>query len=201
MDSKQSCPAAREHVNDVPAFASLVSSLLRTQEIAPLMAGAPSSEDCLFLDLFVPGKALRGEVENVPVINYIYGGAHIVGVEDGMYDSSFLVNQSEGNVIVVVGNYRLGAFGFLGGETMNNDSLAVPNAGFWDHRAVLDWIQNYIGLVNGDADDVNPWGESVSCSNAEHLELLLNIERPEPEASCTTWLRSAELNRQSSGKL
>lgn len=149
-------------MNNVPEFAKIVSALLRTQDIAPLMGGAPSSEDCLFLDLFVPGKALRGEIKNVPVINYIFGGAYIVGVKDGMYDGSFLIKQSGGEVIVVVGNYRLGAFGFLGGESVINDTSAIANAAFWDQRAVMEWIQTHIGLVNGDVENVSLWGESVS---------------------------------------
>jgi carboxylesterase type B len=143
------------------------------------MGGAPSSEDCLFLDFFVPGKALRGEIHNVPVINYIFGGAYIVGVKDGMYDGSYLVKQADGEVIVVVGNYRLGAFGFLGGETMIKENSAVPNAAFWDQRAVLEWIQKYVGLVNGDAGNVSLWGESVSSelSHAMYKGLIWRLGR------------------------
>jgi carboxylesterase type B len=33
-------------------------------------------EDCLFLDLYVPGKAIRDPVNSkLPVMNWIYGGA------------------------------------------------------------------------------------------------------------------------------
>jgi carboxylesterase type B len=50
-----------------------------------------------------------------------------------------------------------GALGFLAGTTMEKE--ATPNVGLWDQRAVLEWIQKYIHLVNGDADDVTVWGQ------------------------------------------
>jgi carboxylesterase type B len=40
----------------------------------PLFKGA--EEDCLFLDLHVPGKALRGEKKDLPVVVWIYGGGY-----------------------------------------------------------------------------------------------------------------------------
>jgi hypothetical protein len=34
------------------------------------------AEDCLFLDVYVPGKAIRNpSASRLPVLNYIYGGA------------------------------------------------------------------------------------------------------------------------------
>jgi hypothetical protein len=43
----------------------------------PLLAGLESwSEDCLFLDIMVPGKAIRGEAENLPVLFWIFGGGY-----------------------------------------------------------------------------------------------------------------------------
>jgi hypothetical protein len=43
----------------------------------PFLAGLESwSEDCLFLDILVPGKAIRGEAENLPVLFWIFGGGY-----------------------------------------------------------------------------------------------------------------------------
>lgn len=53
--------------------ATLASLVTNTQDLGKLMGGSASSEDCLFLDVVVPGKALRGEVK-LPVVNWIYGG-------------------------------------------------------------------------------------------------------------------------------
>lgn len=75
--------------------------------------------------------------------------------------------QSNGSVIVVVGNYRLAGFGFLAGSTFQQDG-GVPNAGLWDQRAVMMWIQNYISIVNGDPEQVSLWGESAGAGSAMH---------------------------------
>lgn len=91
----------------------------------------------------------------------------------GFYSGTGLIQQTGGNSIYVAGNYRLGTYGFLAGETMENEG--VPNAGFWDQRgplptrislsrlvltilvAVFQWVQDYIGLVGGDPTNVNAW--------------------------------------------
>ena len=66
------------------------------------MSGA--SEDCLFLDVYVPGKALKGDAK-LPVVNWIYGGAYLIGSKDT--DGSAIVKASGGNLIYVGGNYRV----------------------------------------------------------------------------------------------
>jgi carboxylesterase type B len=66
----------------------------------------PTAEDCLFLDVYVPAKAMKGQVK-LPVINWIFGGAYMMGWKDGLYDGTPIVNASGGNVIYVTGNYRV----------------------------------------------------------------------------------------------
>lgn len=84
-------------------------------------------EDCLFLDVYVPGKALKGNVK-LPIVNWLYGGmdvldlymggdsqeltafclgANIFGTKGGIYSGTGIINASGGNVIFVAGNYRV----------------------------------------------------------------------------------------------
>jgi carboxylesterase type B len=112
-------------------------------DLGQAQGGDREQEDCLFLDVVVPGKALRG-TEKLPVLNWIYGGAFILGSKDGMYDGTPLVKASKDNFIYVAGNYRLGALGFLAGTSMEKEESATTNVGFYDQRAVLEWIQKYI---------------------------------------------------------
>jgi carboxylesterase type B len=42
----------------------------------PPRTTSPSGEDCLFLDLTVPGEAIRTPGLKLPVVNWIYGGAY-----------------------------------------------------------------------------------------------------------------------------
>ena len=85
---------------------------------------------------------------------------------DYFYNGSSVVQSSGGNLIFVVGNYRLGAFGWLAGWTMETDGL--PNAGLHDQRAVFEWVQTYIDLLGGNPDEVTAWGLSAGGGSIFH---------------------------------
>lgn len=127
----------------------------------PFFSGG--SEDCLFLDVYVPGKAIKDSSLKLPVVVWIYGGAYLFGAKDQFtplvpfYDGSGLIYESGGDIIFVTGNYRLGALGWLAGTSMEKDGL--PNAGLWDQRAVFSWVQSYISLLGGDPTQVTAMGE------------------------------------------
>ncbi|TGO47646.1 hypothetical protein BOTNAR_0513g00030 [Botryotinia narcissicola] len=135
------------------------------------------SEDCLFLDIYVPLWVLKkNSKEQLPVIVYIYGGAYIFGGKNTTfntpegpyyaYDGTGIRRTTDNCVIWVTGNYRLGAFGFLGGSYMEQN--AQPNAGLHDQRLLLDWVQRYIGQVKGDKNAVSIWGLSAGGGSILH---------------------------------
>ncbi|KAL8994964.1 MAG: hypothetical protein Q9169_005205 [Polycauliona sp. 2 TL-2023] len=132
----------------------------------------PTSEDCLFLDIYVPKKAIDNPSVKLPVISWYHGGSYVFGAKDQvepilpLYDGTGLLQQSEGNVIFIASNYRLGAYGFLAGNTIEKTGL--PNAGLYDQRAVLQWIQSYISLLGGDKTQVSAWGESAGAGSILH---------------------------------
>jgi carboxylesterase type B len=140
--------------------------------IEPLFSGG--EEDCLFLDVFVPGSAVRSpSMSSLPVIHWFYGGGYVFGSKDMLedatlpfYDGTGMIKQSGNNVIYVASNYRMGAFGFLAGTTMENEGL--PNAGLWDQRAALQWTQNNIHLLGGDSTQVTVMGESAGAGSILH---------------------------------
>ena len=66
-------------------------------------------EDCLFLDLVVPGGVGQSN-SRMPVMVYIHGGAYIAGSRLDLIPTPLAVH---GDVIVATINYRLGIFGFL----------------------------------------------------------------------------------------
>ena len=55
-----------------------------------------------------------------------------------------MVSVSNGGIIYVSMQYRLGIFGFLGGAEIADNG--VRNAGLLDQRSALDWIQRKDGL-------------------------------------------------------
>ncbi|KAL8899741.1 MAG: hypothetical protein Q9207_006038 [Kuettlingeria erythrocarpa] len=138
----------------------------------PIPSFEAADEDCLFLDLHVPAAAIKDPSMKLPVVSWFYGGAYIFGAKDQFsdaipfYDGVGLLQQSGGNVIYVSSNYRLGAYGFLAGSTMERDGL--PNAGLYDQRAVLQWIQDHIYLVGGDKTKVSAWGLSAGAGSIMH---------------------------------
>ena len=78
----------------------------------PLPFFAGGDEDCLFLDLQVPGRAVRDPSYKLPVIVWIYGGAYVFGSKDAFqplpfYDGSGVIRQSGGEVIFITLNYRV----------------------------------------------------------------------------------------------
>ncbi|XP_011498903.1 PREDICTED: neuroligin-1-like [Ceratosolen solmsi marchali] len=66
------------------------------------------SEDCLFLNLYIPGSGARGLEAPYAVIVYIHGESFQWG-SGNIYDGSVLA--SAGHVIVITLNYRLGILG------------------------------------------------------------------------------------------
>ena len=142
----------------------------------------PTSEDCLFLDIYVPRSAWESQsMPNTPVVVWIYGGAYAFGSKNTaptpFYNATGLIQTGSqspfgGNFIFVTGNYRLGAFGWLAGSTM--ESKALPNAGLYDQKLVLEWVQNYIHLVGGNSSDVSAWGESAGASSILHHLISYN---------------------------
>ncbi|KAL8685054.1 MAG: hypothetical protein Q9218_008000, partial [Villophora microphyllina] len=138
----------------------------------PVPSLQTASEDCLFLDVYVPAKAIHDPSLRLPVISWFFGGAFIFGAKDQaepvlpFYDGTGLLQESDGNVIFVASNYRLGAYGFLAGNTMEKDGL--PNAGLYDQRAALQWIQDYIHLLGGDKSQVSAWGLSAGAGSILH---------------------------------
>jgi carboxylesterase type B len=125
---------------------SVLSELTKAFDFGKMQGGDASSEDCLFLDVYVPGEAMRKKVV-VPVVNWIYGGAYVLGNKEKHYNGTAILQASDNRVIYVAGNYRLGAFGWLAGTTVEQDKLATANAGLYDQRAVLEWIQKYIVCI------------------------------------------------------
>ena len=132
------------------------------------------SEDCLFLDIYVPESAFQSD-KKLPVVVWIYGGAFVMGSKNDfdltkipLYDGKGLINNANGNLIFVTGNYRLGAFGWMAGSYLEGQRNATTNAGLWDQRKILSFVNKHIGLVNGDNSQVSVWGESAGASSIMH---------------------------------
>uniref|UniRef100_A0A8C6MNG6 Carboxylic ester hydrolase n=1 Tax=Mus spicilegus TaxID=10103 RepID=A0A8C6MNG6_MUSSI len=110
------------------------------------------SEDCLYLNIYVPAHAHEGS--NLPVMVWIHGGALTVGMAS-MYDGSMLAATED--VVVVAIQYRLGVLGFFS----TGDQHAKGNWGYLDQVAALRWVQQNIVHFGGNPDRVTIFGESA----------------------------------------
>ncbi|KAJ8097910.1 Alpha/Beta hydrolase protein [Lipomyces tetrasporus] len=154
-----------------------------------LVSPGTQSEDCLFLDVAVPGWVIReqmgifssslsntttalgnvsgtGGSDGLPVMTWIHGGGFTFGEKAGVYNPKGLMKTAQGKMVYVAFNYRLGAFGFLAGKEVK--AKGAINAGFHDQRAALDWIRQHIAKFGGNPDDVTVMGESAGASSILH---------------------------------
>ncbi|KAM0420136.1 hypothetical protein ACHAPD_003705 [Fusarium lateritium] len=117
------------------------------------------SEDCLHINVVRPAT----QRSPLPVLVWIHGGAFQDGsASDGRTNGTFLVQTSVemGTPIIFVSfNYRLGAFGLLGGSEI--EAAGLSNIALYDQRQALHWIQENIGYFGGDASQVTIMGESA----------------------------------------
>jgi para-nitrobenzyl esterase len=118
-----------------------------------------TNEDCLFLNIYVPGSGVSAR-NNLPVMVFFYGGAFVDG-EGSIYDPSNMATQ--GNVIVVTVNYRLGILGYMASSALSAQSAnrVSGNYGFEDQLFALQWVRQNIGAFGGNSHDVTIFGESA----------------------------------------
>ena len=154
-----------------------------------------TSEDCLFLDIYVPVGAVTdsaNKLTDLPIIVWFYGGAYMFGSKDvkipegiPMYDGRGFVEAAQAmnqHVIFVAGNYRLGQLGWLAGSTiksLEDDTVAMPNAGLADQRLLLQFVRENINLFGGSPNKVTAIGQSAGAGSILH-HLVMTDENSQP---------------------
>ncbi len=127
------------------------------QSIDPTLEIGPTSEDCLYLNVWTP----QADTLKRPVMVYIYGGSFISGSSSqAIYNGSAFAH--DGNIVVVTFNYRVGAAGFLYlKDLLGDDYTTSGNNGLLDIIAALTWVQENIARFGGDPAQVTLMGESA----------------------------------------
>src|SRR5262249_18485491 len=135
-------PAAVSGTIDATSFGS------SCPQIGSPFGTASTNEDCLFLNVTVPGTI--SSRNRLPVMVFIHGGAFVSGNGD-LYNPSELAVQ--GKAIVVTINYRLGLLGFMASTALSNSSSqgVSGNYGLLDQQLALRWVQQNISAFGGSA--------------------------------------------------
>jgi para-nitrobenzyl esterase len=116
----------------------------------------PTSEDCLFLNVWTP--ALDDGAPR-PVMVYIHGGAYSSGSGSSpLYDGVRLARR--GDVVVVTLNHRLNAFGYAYLARLVPELADSGNAGQLDLILALQWVRDNIASFGGDPSRVMVFGQS-----------------------------------------
>ncbi len=127
----------------------------------------PTSEDCLYLNIWRPAGARPGQ--HLPVMVWIYGGAFIMGA--GSFPSYEGSNFASDGMVLVSFNYRLGRFGTFAHPALSREQAGGPvaNYGLMDQIAALRWVKRNIAAFGGDPGLVTIFGESAGASSVNFL--------------------------------
>uniref|UniRef100_A0A452RIA2 Neuroligin 2 n=1 Tax=Ursus americanus TaxID=9643 RepID=A0A452RIA2_URSAM len=151
------------------------------------------SEDCLYLNLYVPTEDGKGTGTRLgtprtqpthirdsgkkPVMLFLHGGSYMEGTGN-MFDGSVLA--AYGNVIVATLNYRLGVLGFLS----TGDQAAKGNYGLLDQIQALRWLSENIAHFGGDPERITIFGSGAGASCVNLLILSHHSEGMGHPSAC-----------------
>jgi para-nitrobenzyl esterase len=123
-----------------------------------------TNEDCLYLNITAPAASTA--TSRLPVMVWIHGGAYVNG-EGFSYDPTAMVTQ--GNVIVVTINYRLGLLGFLAHPALaaTDPAGSTGNYGIQDQQAAIAWVKQNIAAFGGNPNNITIFGESAGGQSVE----------------------------------
>src|SRR3954447_21705739 len=121
----------------------------------------PTSEDCLYLDLYRPSTAKR--TSKLPVIVWLHGGGYTQGA-GVIYGGQTMASLT--NTLVISINYRLGAFGYLALPQL--DAETPQGSGSWglmDQLQALKWVRREVKAYGGDPKRVTIAGQSAGAGS------------------------------------
>lgn len=136
-------------------------SLLDAVEIAD------NDEDCLTINIWRPEGTKPGD--KLKVLVWVYGGAFIFG-SSNLYPGDKYIQESVelGEPIIFVSyNYRLGPYGYLGGEAIQSENSS--NAALYDSINAFKWIKENIAAFGGDPEHITAMGESAGAMTISAL--------------------------------
>ena len=105
---------------------------------------------------------------------YTYGTKELYGNPSGLINSA----QTNGDIgfIYVAMNYRVGAFGFLSGPSLQSNGTA--NAGLYDQRLAIEWVRTHIAKFGGDPNQITIMGESAGGGSVMHQVTAFGGQMP-----------------------
>jgi para-nitrobenzyl esterase len=132
---------------------------LRATTLNHYFGERPSSEDCLYTNIWVPPGTKAGA--KLPVVVWIPGG----GFQEGSVSFDIYSGQeiAKKGVIFMGIPYRVNIFGFMAHPELTKEAghNASGNYGLMDQIAGLKWVQHNIAAFGGDPNNVTVLGQSA----------------------------------------
>ncbi|CAG7786510.1 unnamed protein product [Allacma fusca] len=149
------------NVTKPPCPRTYAEVLNRTRSEDPIRAlkKTMDSEDCLYLDLYVPYSYTSSDKEKgdgFPVLVYANSQADDM---DEPWDGSSMA--AIGNIIVISFRYRVGVLGFVQ-PGFSEDVRS--NFGLWDQIAALQWIKENVDRFGGDPNKITLMGYDLDAN-------------------------------------
>ena len=142
-------------------FSPMCLQGLRPKNSVFYLGEEPSSEDCLYLNVWAPRDAHGGKR---PVMVFVYGGGWTIGSASlPLYSGEGLARKG---VVVMSFNYRLGTLGFLSHPDLAKESAdgTSGNYGLKDMVAALQWVKANAAVFGGDPQNVALYGQSAGAA-------------------------------------
>lgn len=127
-------------------------------KVLPGETSLEMSEDCLYLNIWVPN---RRSTSLRPVMVWIHGGGLEIGGGSPLLQDGRELAESTGNVVVTI-NYRLGFLGFFSLPALRQEAAdSGGNLGHLDQLAALRWLRANLRPFGGDSGRITLFGQSA----------------------------------------
>ncbi|XP_075991799.1 neuroligin-4, X-linked-like isoform X1 [Anticarsia gemmatalis] len=133
----------------------------------PLLAN--QSEDCLFLNIYVPGSGARGVEAPYAVVVWAGAASHEWGTANGL-DAAVLAARA--HLLLVTINYRLGLLGYLTPGVKSDPVQLSGGAAILDVVAALGWVRRNVAAFGGDPRRVTLAGHAAGAALVNALLMM-----------------------------
>ncbi|VVT54503.1 uncharacterized protein SAPINGB_P004108 [Magnusiomyces paraingens] len=150
----------------------------KTPSLLDAIKIADQAEDCLTINVYRPAGIPKHV--KLPVMVWTYGGAFQIG-SSNLYPGDKFIRDSVTlgePVVFVTFNYRLGPWGFLGGEAIGAENSTNP--AIYDIINAFNWVKENIGRFNGDKNRITAFGESSGAMLLSHIMTSTAFNEEDP---------------------
>lgn len=136
--------------------------VLRPHNINNYFGEEPTSENCLYLNVWAPRDSSASS--KLPVVVFIYGGGGTIGSAGSeMYDGE---NMAKKGVVFATIGYRVGILGWMAHPELTKEQGGHSgNYAYLDQNLALKWIKRNIASFGGDPGRVTITGQSAGAGS------------------------------------